>query len=389
VKRRLAGRTSAPAWLVRRLLGVLARAEAALAAPREVTRFVEGVAPDAIVVSPLIDRGAHQTDYVKAGFELGLPTALLVTSWDNLTSKGRIRVLPDRVVVWNETQAHEAAEYHDVPRERIVLTGAQQFDRWFERRPSTTRPEFLARFDLPGDRPFILFTCSTRQKTAREAEPLYVRRWLEALRVAQDPELRNAAVLIRPHPTAASRWEGVELEDLGPVRIWRRERPLPVAVDDRADYFDALYHCSALVAINSTSMIEAAIVDRPVHTIAVPEFAVMQHDLMHFHYLLRANGGFLREASTFEEHTRLLSDDLRDPGRDADARRRFVDSFIRPPAGKPSATAALADAMLEIPDVAPSAARTTLGGRLVVAALSIAFRLAGRARIRPLLARGI
>lgn len=372
-RRRLASVTSAPAPAVRFLLLLLTHMEAAIPPPHDVEAFVRDIGPDAVIVSPLVDHHAHQTDYLRAASTLGIPTALLVTSWDNLTSKGRIRVVPDRVVVWNETQRAEAICYHGVDRTRLVLTGAQQFDRWFDRAPSSGREEFLRRFELPADRPFVLFTCSTRQGTPREAEPEYVRRWLTALRRSDDPTVRGVSVLIRPHPTAVDRWNDVDLADLAPARLWNRDRPLPIAGDDRAEYFDALYHCAALVAINSTSMIEATIVDRPVHTIAIPDFALMQHDLMHFHYLRRPEGGFLRETNNFDEHARLLAEDIRDPDRDREVRRRFVNSFIRPRGEDRLATDVLVEEMLSIPDVVPDTpARPTVAGRLMVAALSIA-----------------
>jgi hypothetical protein len=346
LRRRLTHVTSVAAPVARRLLRVLGRMEAALQPPPEIVRFVRDVDPDAVIVSPLVDHSAHQTDYLKAAAALGIPTALLVTSWDNLTSKGRIRLVPDRVVVWNETQRREAAEYHGVEKSRIVLTGAQQFERWLDQRPRTTREEFLRRFDLPADRPFVLFTCSTKQGLAREAEPQYVRRWLTALRASEDALVRDVAVIVRPHPTAIDRWDDADFSDLEPIRVWTRERALPIADDDRADYFDALCHCAALVAINSTSMIEAAICDRPVHTVALPEFALMQHDLMHFHYLLPEHGGFVRVADSFEEHAQRLADDLRDPARGREERRRFVDAFVRPPAGAGSATRRLVEAIV-------------------------------------------
>ena len=69
-----------------------------------------------VLVSPLVDHGSDQADVVKAAQLAGIPTGALITSWDNLTTKGVMRVRPDRVFVWNETQRQEAAEMHGVPR---------------------------------------------------------------------------------------------------------------------------------------------------------------------------------------------------------------------------------------------------------------------------------
>ena len=38
-----------------------------------------------------------------------------MNSWDNLTSKGTVHVVPDVYIVWNEPLAQEAVELHDLP----------------------------------------------------------------------------------------------------------------------------------------------------------------------------------------------------------------------------------------------------------------------------------
>ncbi len=123
---------------------------------------------------------------------------LAVASWDNLTNKGRIQALPDRVIVWNGVQKREAIELHNVPEDRIVVTGAQLYDDWFERQPSRDRMTFCEDFSFFADRPIILYVGSS--SSIAKDEPSFVRRWLEALRSAPDTKLRRSNVLIRPHP---------------------------------------------------------------------------------------------------------------------------------------------------------------------------------------------
>lgn len=326
----LRGRESLPRPLVSVLLRVLALAERSLPAEQAIERFVSGIDPDAVVVSPLVDARTDLTDYVKSARKLGIPSALAVASWDNLSSKGLVRVVPDRVFVWNETQRREAVDFHRLPSSRIAVTGAQPYDRWFERQPATTPVEFAERHGLPSGRKLILFAGSTRQGQTPGLEPDFVRAWVEALRSSGAPELAEAAILVRPHPTNEEAWRHADLGDPENVAVWLRERGLPVTDDDRAEYFDSLYHASAVVAINSTALLEATILDRPAHTVALPEFRALQHDLLHYHYMLPANGGFLREAQTLEEHLRLLAEDVASPARFAEQRRSFVASFIRP-----------------------------------------------------------
>jgi len=105
--------------------------ERAIPSSAEVETLIRSVDPDVVVVSPFLIGGSPQTDTVKSAQALGVPAMVCVANWDNLTNKGHMRVMPDRVVVWNEDQRREAVELHDVPEDRIDVTGAQPFDRWF------------------------------------------------------------------------------------------------------------------------------------------------------------------------------------------------------------------------------------------------------------------
>ena len=93
------------------------------AQPR-ITEFIQEHDPDVLLVSPLIDLASPLVDYLKAARSLGLRTGICVASWDNLTSKGLLRFVPERVFVWNEAQREEAVSLHGIPPDRVVATGA-------------------------------------------------------------------------------------------------------------------------------------------------------------------------------------------------------------------------------------------------------------------------
>jgi hypothetical protein len=102
-------------------------------------------------------------------------------------------------------------------------------------------------------------------------------------------------------------------------------------VDERSksDYFESLYYGAAMIGLNTSAFLEAAIVGRPVHTIVVPEFAERQEGTTHFHYLSSVGGGVLRLARSFEEHRTQLAASLREPSRPG-LNDRFVQAFVRP-----------------------------------------------------------
>ncbi len=52
----------------------------------------------------------------------------MVRSWDNLTSKGLIRVVPNKLIVWNEIVRDEAIKFHDINKETIGIVGIPHYD---------------------------------------------------------------------------------------------------------------------------------------------------------------------------------------------------------------------------------------------------------------------
>jgi hypothetical protein len=326
----LQDRERLPRPVVSLLLRLLAGLEGAAPSDPSIDAFVRSVRPDIVVVSPLILARSDLGDYLASARAQRIPVVFAVASWDNLSSKGVVTQLPDSVLLWNEIQKDEAVRYHRIPPDRVVVTGSIQHDQWFDRAPDTTPEEFKRRRGLPVDRPFLLFAGSTRQRRDPAEEVGWVQRWVTALRTSDDALLREIPILLRPHPLNASAWLEGDVPELPGVVIWHRKDLFPFGTDEAADYFDGLSHCSALVGINTSAMIEAAVAGRPVHTIALPEWRSMQGDFVHFRYLLPEGGGFLRKAASFEEHIELLGADLRNPSSAAAQGHAFAQMFLRP-----------------------------------------------------------
>jgi hypothetical protein len=92
-------------------------------------------------------------------------------------------------------------------------------------------------------------------------------------------------------------------------------------------------------------MIEAAILDRPVHTVLLPEFSDSQEGTIHFHYLLGDGSGVLRATRSLDEHADDLAAVLEGRGTDPDRSARFVRTFVRPYGLDTPATTRVVDAL--------------------------------------------
>jgi hypothetical protein len=326
VARRLVGTTDAE--LSRRVIAMTATLEAAIPTSRRIDRYIRKARPDVVLVSPVVKMGSNQVEFLKSARRLGIPAATCVASWDNLTSKGLLRLVPQRVFVWNEVQRREAVELHGMPASQVVATGAPRFDSWFEQRPSSSREAFAVRIGLEPARPIVVFLGSSPFVTRRaDREVEFVRRWVESLRASDHELLPHVGILIRPHPTG-SHWQDVDLSEYENVVSWPPRPARPASDEARTDFYDSIAHSAAVVGINTTAMIEAAIAGKSVLTILDQKFA--QENTLHFHYLLAENGGFLHVASSLAEHMNQLAAVLDGKDDQADRRAGFVESFIRP-----------------------------------------------------------
>lgn len=307
--------------LVKRALEI---AESLVPSEQYYELFIRSHAPDVVLVTPLIDFGSYQTDYVKSAHRLGVPVAFLPFSWDNLTNRGLVRVPPDRALVWNQHQKDEAVTYHGVPAERIVITGAPRFDDFFAMRPSTTREEFCARGGLDPSRPFVLYLCSSHFVAPEEVA--FVKRWAQAVRGAQDAALSGCGILVRPHPANSEQWEQAGLDGITNAGVWSE----PPKVQADPALYDSLYHAGAVVGLNTSAMIEAGILGKGVYTIRTEEFAGGQEQTLHFHYLLAQNGGLVEVATDLPQHLGQLAEGMRNPEAGRARSRGFIESFVRP-----------------------------------------------------------
>jgi hypothetical protein len=293
-------------------------------------RMIRDFEGDVLVVSPLVETGSPQGDHLRAADRLGIPTVLVVSSWDNLTTKGVIRDTPDLTIVWNEDQVREAVELHGLPAESVVATGAHSHDHWFAWQPATDATDFAAKVGLTPERPFLLYACSSGFIAGGD-EVAFVREWAERLAASGDPELESVGVLVRPHPQNFASWWDADLDEPGRIVVWPRGGVAPTHRQSKQDYFDSLYHARAVVGINTSALVDSAIVRRPVFTIVHEQFRSTQTGTLHFSYLTLEGGhGLLNVAESWEEHLEQLGSALRSADGYRERIDRFLRAFIRP-----------------------------------------------------------
>jgi len=326
--------------------------------PAEIAEVFERERPDLLLLTPLLYFRSHQVDHVRYARARGIKSIVGIGSWDHLTTKGLIHEVPDRVLVWNEAQKQEAIDLHTVPGDRVIVTGSQAYDHWFDMRPSVDRQAFCARVGLDAARPILLYLCSSSFIAPYEAG--FVRSWVAAIRSSTDPWVRSVGLLVRPHPQNAEQWQTVDLpSEFENVSVWPKAGMNPIGGAARHEYFDSMYHAEAVVGVNTSGMIESGIIGRPVYAVQVTEFAATQDGTLHFQHLKNVDGGLLHLANTLDEHVAQLARLPVDGEAGREQVRRFIKGFVRPHGLDVAATPRVVAAVEEFaagPALAPVAA---------------------------------
>jgi hypothetical protein len=343
---------------------VLDAADRAVPEAPEIERFLDQQRPDLIVVTPLIGLVASsQIDLLRSAIRRAIPTAVMVWSWDHLSSKALIRDLPDALLVWNDIQKREAMTMHAVPEPRIVVTGAQSCDRWFGRVPTRSRTQFMRRLGLADERPYVLWAGSALLPGTPPESGIFLR-WALHLRRSNNPQVRDVPILLRPHPARTTEWASVHWRSVGNVAMFGGP---PVDEQGRDDYFESVYYSAGVVGITTTAFLDAAVVGRPVMSFYDDDLVPEHEASLHFQYLVDPEDGLLTMASSLDEHEQQLIGVLTGPPPDMLMRQQhFVHHFIRPHGMHISATGIVADALERLPGARRAAPTVTSAfGRFV------------------------
>ena len=189
-------------------------------------------------------------------------------------------------------------------RDRVVVTGAHSYDHWFGWEPSTSRVEFAEKAGRQIRRGRCCSTSAPRvHRSGRRRSSS--RSGSATFAASDDVRLREANVIVRPHPQNVSAWRERDLDTDGRVVVWPRGGAAPTDDERKSDYYDSIHHASAVVGINTSAQVEAAIVGRPVFTIADEQFRRTQEGTPHFAHIAGTSGdGMLVVAHSWEEHLR-------------------------------------------------------------------------------------
>ena len=120
-------------------------------------------------------------------------------------------------------------------------------------------------------------------------------------------------------------WDGFEDPN---IELWPKDPSWVDTAQAKQDFYNSIYHSIAVVGVNTSAILEAAILDKPCVTMSIAQYGFKQSEKGHFRHLLDAD--FLEVTHSFSEAASVVAEILAGDDSKKEQRRRFVCDFIRP-----------------------------------------------------------
>jgi len=298
---------------------------------------------------------------IEAADSLGIPTAVMIRSRDNLAAK--IQHLPDAraYLVWSHATGQFLTRmYPEIPAERVHVVGSPQFDHHLDPRYRLDRTAFFSRVGLDPARPLVVYSMATPGIIEQEVE--IAQHLADAAHAGAF--LRGAQLLVRGHP----RMFGSSLRLLQREYPEARSYPPPgrapyrsptheaqvvrCIIEDEPVHLATLAYQDVQVNVCGTMTIDSAILDKPTVNVyydlvpGIPAGLSVRQCYARTDVREMMAYGASRLARDPEECIRLINRYLAEPGLDAAGRKRARDEDCGPlDGGAGSRVAALLESL--------------------------------------------
>lgn len=297
------------------------------------TKYFDQYAPDIVFLAFLF--GEKESHMLREAKKRGVKSIGLINSWDHVTSRCMLRLLPDHFIVYNYMVKEELVQYHDVDVSNIYVGGIAQYDEYATYTPKSREAFFN---DIPADpkKKLMIYASMGKAFSSSEWTIIDMFHGLNAAGAFGD----DVQILVRFQPN-----DFVDEEELKlrphlvydyPGTRFTKSRGVGVDWDmskkEVQHLADTLHHADILVSYASSISIDAALFDKPVINIAFTagKYEVLRESPMQYykteHYKKAVATGGIRLVATVSEFCASVKKYLTDPSIDATGRARLVET---------------------------------------------------------------
>ena len=316
--------------LARRLVRMVVRAlDYALVKDRTFTKYFDNYKPEAVLLAHLFD--GEEVNLLREARRRGVRTIGFINSWDKLTARRALRLLPDSLVVFNDIVKKEAMNHADMNEKDIFVGGMPQYD-WHINYKPITRQDFCRNHNLDPKKKIIVYAPMGKAFSNSDWDIIDLLQTKLA-----DGSVPDAQLFVRFQPN-----DFVESEELSrrpdlryaiPGVRFSRERGVnwDMTFDDIRGLTDTLANADLFVCYASSMTVDAAVFDKPVINI---NFEIKEKELMSksptffyqtYHYGNVVKSGAARFPKSKDELVEWINKYLANPSIDRTERKKLVE----------------------------------------------------------------
>ena len=290
--------------------------------------------------------GDVEVAFLRSARRRNVYTLGLINSWDKLTARCMMRLLPDQLIVHNGIVKSEAEKYADISDKNIFVSGLPHFD-FYTNFPCTKREVFLSRIGLkPGEKIILFCPAGTTKDLAdyldRNKLPSHISDPDTEMVILLDklissgelPAGLRLVVRFPPNDSVGVKNDypyktKIVFQTPGRRFSLKRGQDWDMDRNDFQELADTLYHASVVVTYPSTMVIDAAVFDRPIINVNIDfpntphGFLTWFYDVAHYQPVLKS--GAVKLVHTESELLEGLRFYLENPVADNEGRHRLVE----------------------------------------------------------------
>ncbi|MEX1003130.1 MAG: CDP-glycerol glycerophosphotransferase family protein [Crocinitomicaceae bacterium] len=235
--------------------------------PDAFVKYFEKYSPH-VVFSPDVF-GAGDIFILKSAKKHGVRTVGMVASWDNNTTKGLMRLMPDVLVVQNEIIKEESVKIQTVPESIIRVSGIAHYDYYKGYKPIPREDFFKKLGGIPPKKKLVLFSPAGDKFISTDWQICEILR--HAIEKGELPQ--DIIIIIRIHPTNPVNLdkfktnENFIIEKPGISFANMGDKKNELDKESLHHLLDTLHHSELVINVVSSLVIDAAVLDKPVITI--------------------------------------------------------------------------------------------------------------------------
>ncbi|MEQ6123446.1 CDP-glycerol glycerophosphotransferase family protein [Pseudotenacibaculum sp. MALMAid0570] len=305
--------------------------------PKMYEDIFEKYKPDLVIVTRVL---SYSKDYsiMRMAAKKKIPTISLVSSWDNLTSKGFFPFSLKSLVVWNNVMKQEAVDLFDFPKEKIFVSGIPRYDVFFREENFDSKQDFFEKNGLDISKKLIVYATGSGTIGRSIIDPISPER--DIVKFIADTIKENnindsVQLVVRLHPQAKPEHyqELINRKDVF-VHIPGKSSQFQdrlFSKNDDVEFGEYMKYADLVINFGSTVTLDAAVFNTPIVCVNFDflgerPYKISPRRIYEFdHYAkLKTTGGFDISESR-EELINDINNALKNPQHLEENRRKIVD----------------------------------------------------------------